>query len=186
VIVNRHFKSPVASFSGPRFGSSWQSAEEGRDDTNYPDEREDEHLGMETQFAEEKGELLFELREKTTTVTIKDFTPAGVRSEYNLQGQVKGKFEAMHLETVTVLGKPDGTFEFEVKGINATNDGDTVLITNHGKGWQDTPATAKFQSEDTYQTNSRKLAWLNSMKTQSEGTYNFVTGELEAKTYSKK
>src|SRR6266705_1413350 len=49
------------------------------------------HLGMETQYAEAKGELLFELKEKTTTVTIKDFTPAGVRSEYNLQGQVKGK-----------------------------------------------------------------------------------------------
>jgi len=141
---------------------------------------------METQYAEAKGELILELREKTTTVTIKDFTPAGVRSEYNLQGQVKGKYEAMHLETVIVLGKSDGTFEFEVKGVDATTDGDTVLITSHGTGWQDTPAIAKFQSQDSYQTSSRKLAWLNSTKTQGEGTYNFVTGELEAKFYSKR
>ncbi len=141
---------------------------------------------MEAQYAEAKGELLFELREKTTTVTIKDFTPAGVRSEYNLQGQVKGKYEAMHLETVTVLGKPDGTFEFEVKGMDATNDGDTILITSRGTGWQDTSKTAKFKSQDSYQTNSGKLAWLNSTKSLGEGTYNFVTGELEAKFYAKR
>ncbi len=177
--------SSSPSFPGG-FGSCWQSAEEGRDDTSTQTKGRVNHLEMETQYAEAKGELLFELREKTTTVTIKDFTPAGVRSEYNLQGQVKGKYEAMHLETVTVLGKPDGTFEFEVKGMDATIDGDTVLITSHGTGWQDASTTAKFKSQDSYQTNSRKLAWLNSTKSQTEGTYNFATGELEAKIYSKK
>ncbi len=141
---------------------------------------------MEMQYAKAKGELLFELKAKTTTITIKDFTPAGVRTEYNLQGEVKGKFEAMHIETVTVLGKPDGTFEFEVKAINATNEGDTVLVTTRGKGWQENPTTARFQTEDSYQTTSAKLAWLNSTKSQSEGTYNFPTGELEAKIYMKK
>lgn len=141
---------------------------------------------METQYVEAKGELLFELKAKTTTITVKDFTPAGIRTEYNLQGEVKGRFDAMHIETATVLGKPDGTFEFEVKSINATNDGDTVLITSKGKGRQETPTTARFQTEDSIQTNSAKLAWLNSTKTQGEGTYHFPTGELVAKFYAKK
>ena len=69
--VNRHFKSYVvlALFSG-RFGSCWQSAEEGRDDTSTQTKGRVNHLEMETQYAEAKGELLFELKEKTTTVTI--------------------------------------------------------------------------------------------------------------------
>ncbi len=135
---------------------------------------------------ETKGELLFEVKLKTTTITVKDFTPAGVRTEYNLQGEVKGRYDAMHIETATVLGKPDGTYEFEDKAIQATNDGQTILITGKGRGRQETPTTASFQSENSYRTDSAKLAWLNSTKTHAEGTYNFTTGELEAKLYAKK
>ena len=66
---------------------------------------------MEAQYAEAKEELLGEVKEKTTTITVKDFTPAGVRAEYNQQGEVKGRYNAIHIETVTVLFKPDGTAE---------------------------------------------------------------------------
>ncbi len=70
---------------------------------------------METQYVEQKGELLLEYKGKTTTLTVRDFTPAGARIEINEQGEMKGRYNANHLETVTVLIKPDGTSEWEAK-----------------------------------------------------------------------
>ena len=141
---------------------------------------------LETQYVEAKGELLFELKAKTTTVTVKEFTPAGVRTETNLQGEMRGKFNAIHLETVIALAKPDGTVEYEVHGISTTQDGDTVLNTSKGRGRLENPTMGRYEGEDTFQTFSNKLAWLNSTKAQHEATYNFVTGELLVKSHAKK
>jgi len=69
-------------------------------------------------------EFLGELSEKTTSVTIKEFTPDGVLISYNLQGTQKGQYDATHMETVDALFKPDGTYEFEARGIDQTDDGD--------------------------------------------------------------
>src|SRR2546425_13085114 len=102
---------------------------------------------MEAQYAEAKEELLGEVNEKTTTITVKDFTPAGVRAEYNQQGEVKGRYNAMHIETVTVLFKPDGTAEYEGRGIDSTSD--TILTTAKGKGKGETPTTMSFEAETT-------------------------------------
>ncbi len=44
---------------------------------------------MEAQYVEAKGELLTEVRLKTTTVTVRDFTPSGARIDYNIQGEVR-------------------------------------------------------------------------------------------------
>ena len=65
-------------------------------------------------------EFLGELSEKTTSVTIKEFTPDGVLISYNLQGTQKGQYDATHMETVDALFKPDGTYEFEARGIDQT------------------------------------------------------------------
>src|SRR6266566_1660927 len=72
-------------------------------------------------------EFLGELAEKTTSVTIKEFTPEGVLISYNLQGHVKGQYEAAHMETVDAMFKPDGTYEFEARGIDQTNDGERAV-----------------------------------------------------------
>ncbi|HZY94109.1 MAG TPA: hypothetical protein VFE98_04510 [Candidatus Bathyarchaeia archaeon] len=140
---------------------------------------------MEAQYAEVKGELIGELREKTTTITIKDFTPSGVRAEYNQQGEVHGKIDSRHLETVSALFKPDGTVEYEGKGIDTTSDGEFFLVTSKGKGRQETPTTIRFEGESTYQTASAKLAWLNNTKGKHEGTYNNTTGEASIRLYGK-
>src|SRR5690348_4836018 len=48
-------------------------------------------------------EFLGELSEKTTSVTIREFRPDGVLISYNLQGTVKGEYDASHIESVDAL-----------------------------------------------------------------------------------
>jgi hypothetical protein len=131
-------------------------------------------------------EFLAELAEKTTSVTIKEFTPEGVRLSYNMQGTVRGQYDAAHNETVDVLLKPDGTSDFEVRGIDQTAEGDVVLITARGTGRQVSPTSGLAEGELTFQTASAKLAWLNSAKGRFEGTFNTLTGEFIAKAFARK
>jgi len=111
-----------------------------------------------------KGELIVELKSKNTTTTIKDFTPAGVRLEFNAEGEVKGSFNAAHMETVSVLAKSDGTNEWEAKVIEMTKDGDMVIAMSKGTGRQESPTVGRFEGDVTFQTSSKKLAWLNTTK----------------------
>ncbi len=140
---------------------------------------------METQL-EEKGELLIELRLKTTTTTVKDFTPSGVRLEQNIQGEAKGKYNANHVETVNVLWKPNGTSESESKGIEITRDGDAIFITTKGIGRSSGPTTVTGEGEVNFQTPSQKLAWLNSTKGRFQATIDLITGEIKGRVYAKK
>ena len=140
---------------------------------------------METTVLKEKGELLFELKAKTTTITVKEFTREGVRADYNFEGEVTGRYNAINRATVSGLVKTDGTFEFEGRGVNMTREGDTVLVTFKGHGRNETPPVGRFESEESYMTSSSRLAWLNDTKTHSEGSYNFLTGESSSKAYKK-
>ncbi len=141
---------------------------------------------METKYVEAKGELLTEVRLKITTVTVRDFTPSGARIDYNIQGEVKGKYNANHMETVNILAKPDGTSEGESKGIQLTPDGDTIFITTKGRGRNSGRNTVTVETEVNFQTPSAKLAWLNSTKGRFEGTADLITGEIKGKVYAKK
>jgi hypothetical protein len=140
---------------------------------------------METQYAEAKEELLGELKGKTTSITVKDFTPTGARLEYNFQGEIKGRINGRAISTVTVLFKPDGTSEYETRAIYASSEGDTILVTSNGHSRRENPTTSRLEGKDTYQTLSKRLAWLNDTKGRQEGTYNPVTGEGLLKLYGK-
>src|SRR3972149_1134479 len=123
-------------------------------------------------------EFVGELAEKTTSVTIREFTPEGVRISYNLQGKMKGQYEAAHMETVDAMFKPDGTYEFEARGLDQTDDGDMIPIRAKGTGKQVSPTAIQAEGEATFQTMSKTLEWLNSAKGRFEGTYNTSTGAL--------
>jgi hypothetical protein len=131
-------------------------------------------------------EFLVELSEKTTSVTIQEFTPDGVRISYNLQGTVKGRYDANHLETVDVLFKPDGTYEFVSRGLDQTDAGDVVILSGKGTGRQVSPTSIQAEGEATAMTQSSKLAFLNGAKVRFEGTYNVPTGEFTAKVFTLK
>ena len=140
---------------------------------------------MEAQYAETKEELLGELKGKTTSVAVKDFTPTGVRLEYHLQGEIKGRINARAIMTVTVLSKLDGTSEYETRSIYSTNEGDAVLVTSKGRSSLENPTTSRLEGTDTYRTPSKKLAWLNGTMARHEGTYNPVAGEGSIKIFGK-
>jgi hypothetical protein len=131
-------------------------------------------------------EFLVELNEKTTSVTIQEFTPDGVRISYNLQGTVKGQYDATHMETVDALFKADGTYEFVARALETTDDGDMVILNAKGTGRQVSPTSVHAEGESTSQTQSTKLAFLNGAKTRFEGTYNVPTGEFTAKIFALK
>src|SRR5881296_2270071 len=131
-------------------------------------------------------EFLGELSEKTTSVTIKEFTPDGVLISYNLQGTQKGQYDATHMETVDALFKPDGTYDFEARGIDQTDEGDMLIIKAKGTGRTISPTSVHAQGEAVYQTLSEKLKWLNTAKGRFEGTYNTSTGEFIAKVFALK
>src|SRR5256884_9818239 len=102
-------------------------------------------------------EFLGELSEKTTSVTIKEFTPDGVLISYNLQGTQKGQYDATHMETVDALFKPDGTYDFEARGIDQTDEGDMLIIKAKGTGRTISPTSVHAQGEAVYQPHPEQL-----------------------------
>ena len=141
---------------------------------------------MESQHADANEELLLELKSKNTTRSIKDFSPEGIRLESNLEGDAKGVYNATFYATITMLVKPDRTIDYEVRQIHTTSDGDTVLVYYKGKSIIESPTHNKFVGETTFQTSSKKLAWLNGMKARHEGEYNPVAGENDFRVYGKR
>ncbi len=131
-------------------------------------------------------EFLGELAEKTTSVTIREITPDGVRISYNLQGKLRGQYEADHMETVDALFKTDGTYEFESRGLDATTEGELIIIQGKGTGRQVSPTSVQAEGEATFMTQSKNLGWLNSAKARFEGTYTTTTGEFIAKVFARK
>jgi hypothetical protein len=140
---------------------------------------------LESQHAEAKEELLLELKAKNTTRTVKDFSPEGIRLEDNLEGESKGVYNASFYGTINLLAKPDGTIDYEVRQIDTTSDGDTVLLYFKGKSIIESPTHNKFVGENTFQTSSKKLAWLNGIKARHEGEYNPVAGENNFRVYGR-
>ena len=131
-------------------------------------------------------EFLGELAEKTTSVTIREITPDGVRISYNLQGKLRGQYEADHMETVDALFKTDGTYEFESRGLDATTEGELIIIQGKGTGRQVSPTSIHAEGEAKFMTQSKNLGWLNSAKARFEGTYTTTTGEFIAKVFAQK
>src|SRR5690349_20426961 len=112
-------------------------------------------------MAEANEELLLESKRKNTTRTIKDFSPAGIRLENNLEGESKGVYNATFYATINLLAKPDRTIDYELRQIDTTSDSETILLYYKGKSFIDSPTHNHFAGETTFQTSSKKLAWLN-------------------------
>ena len=141
---------------------------------------------MESQSSEGKEELLLEIKARNTTRTIKAFSPAGIRIENNLEGEAKGIYNATYYATIDALVKPDGTIEHETRQIHTTDEGETVLVDFTGTSIRESPTHNRFVGENTFQTASKKLAWLNGIKSRHEGEYNPVTGEQNLRVYGKR
>jgi hypothetical protein len=137
-------------------------------------------------MAQADEELLLESKGKNTTRTIKDFSPAGMRLENNLEGESTGLYNATFYATINLLAKPDRSIDYELRQIDTTSDSETVLLYYKGKSFIDSPTHNHFEGETTFQTSSKKLAWLNGIKARVEGEYDPVKGENIFRIYGKR
>lgn len=141
---------------------------------------------MQAQTAKAKGELLYEIKSKNSTTTIKDVGPNGIQLEMNDHGEVSGKLHGGHMATVNVNLKADGTNDWSVKSILNTKDGDMVVVWGGGKGRMAGPQTGTWEGELHFQTQSPRLSYLNNTTGWVEGQGNMATQESTAKVYTKK
>jgi hypothetical protein len=129
-------------------------------------------------------DLLFEGKENTSSVNIKEFTPEGVRLDITVTGKISGKITGQIISTHNILMKPGGTSDLELKSIIFSN-GEPIFVMGKatGKIIDPTPI-GKIEGNLTFQTSSQKLAYLNTTKGWSEATYNMATGEYTFKIYA--
>ena len=128
-------------------------------------------------------ELLFEGKENTTSVNIREFSPKGASLDITLSGKISGKIEGLILSTHSILMKPDRTSDVEIKAI-IFSDGEPIFVSGKdtGKVIDPTPI-GKIERNLTFQTPSQRLSYLNSTKGWSEAIYNIATGEYTFKVY---
>ena len=138
---------------------------------------------MQAQVEKAKGELIGEFRNRIVTTTVKEVSPDGVRLEVNIEGEIKGKLNAISIDTTNVLFKTDGTYEYETKSVATTMEGDTVVLWGNGTGRSTSPMTASFEGEVHYMTQSPGLAWLNNTSARTEGTVDRMSREIQGKAY---
>lgn len=132
-----------------------------------------------------KGELIAEVKGKSTSWTIKEVSKNGVVMETNDVGEITGKYQASFLETSTVHMKPDGTMTWESRGMQSSGP-DMIVTTGKGTAHNPNPSTTTWEGEITFMTQSPKLAWLNNTKGWQEGSANRTEGTFTTRIYAKK
>ena len=131
-------------------------------------------------------ELLYEGKENTSSVNIKEFSPEGARLDITVVGKVSGKVTGFIMTTHNALMKPDGTGNADVRSIIFSN-GEPIFVWGKATSKMVDPTPIeKIEENLTFQTPSQKLAYLNTTKGRSEGLYNFGTGEYSFKVYAVK
>ena len=132
---------------------------------------------------EQELELLFEGKENTSSVRIKEFSPEGAKIEINLRGKISGKVEGLILSTHEILMKPDRTSEVGIRSI-IFSKGEPIFVwgKDTGKIVDPTP-TGNIEGKLTFQTPSQRLAYLNTTKGYTEAVYNIQTGEYTFQVY---
>ena len=131
-------------------------------------------------------ELLFEIKENTTSVNIKEFSPAGAKLDITIAGKVSGKITGLIMTTHNMLMKTDNTGEADVKSI-IFSDGEAIMVMGKATGKIVDPAPIeKIEENLTFMTASKKFAYLNTTKGWADASYNIAKGEYTAKVYALK
>jgi hypothetical protein len=131
-------------------------------------------------------ELLFEGKENTSSVNIKEFGQNGAKLDITLAGKVSGKVAGLIMTTHNMLMKPDGTGEADLRSIIFSN-GESIMVMGKATGKMVDPAPIeKLEENLTFMTMSKKLGYLNTTKGWADATYNIATGEYSFKVYAVK
>ena len=131
-------------------------------------------------------ELLFEGKEKTMAINLKEFSQEGAKLDIMVAGTVSGKLTGMIMTTHNALMKPDGTGSADVKSMIFSN-GESIMVMGKANGRMVDPAPIeKIEENLTFMTMSKNLAYLNTTKGWADATFNMATGEYSFKVYAVK
>jgi hypothetical protein len=131
-------------------------------------------------------ELLFEGKENTSSVNIKEFGQNGAKLDITLAGKVSGKVAGLIMTTHNMLMKPDGTGEADLRSIIFSN-GESIMVWGKASGKMVDPTPIeKLEENLTFMTSSKQLAYLNTTKGWADASYNIATGEYSFKVYAVK
>ncbi len=131
-------------------------------------------------------ELLFEGKENTTAINLKEFSPEGAKLDIMVAGQVTGKVTGMIMTTHDALMKPDGTGNADVRSMIFSN-GEAIMVMGKANGKMVDPTPIeKIEENLTFMTTSKRLAYLNTTKGWADASYNLATGEYTFKVYALK
>jgi hypothetical protein len=132
----------------------------------------------------EKREPIAEIKEKIDAIIIRDFNQDGAMMQYNSSGEVKGRYHAIHMETSEVTFKMDGTMDWQVRAVEATKEGDNIMITGNGTGMLESDGfTGNIRGEIVYMTNSLRMGWINNLRADVDGKVDMRDKEISMKIY---
>jgi hypothetical protein len=132
----------------------------------------------------EKREPIAEIKEKIDAFIIKEFNQNGAELQYNSSGDVKGRYHGIHMETSDVNFKMDGTMDWQVRAMEATKEGDTIMITGNGTGVMDADGhKGNFKGQIVYLSNSSRLSWINNLRADVEGEVDMKDKDISMKVY---
>jgi hypothetical protein len=131
----------------------------------------------------EKREPIAEIKKKIDAIIIKDFNQDGASMQYNSTGEVKGRYHAIHAETVDINMKPDGTMDWQVKATETTKEGDNVMLSGNGTGLLEPGMTGTIKGQVVSMTNSARLSWVNNLRFDVDGKFDQKNKEIEMKLY---
>ena len=131
-------------------------------------------------------ELLFEGKENTNAINLREFSPEGAKLDIMAAGKVSGKVTGGIMETHNVLLKPDGTGSADVRSMIFSN-GEAIMVMGKANGKIVDPAPIyKIEENLTFMTASKNFAYLNTTKGWADGSFNLATGEYSFKVYAAK
>lgn len=131
-------------------------------------------------------ELLFEGKENTTAINLKEFSPEGAKLDIMVAGKVSGKVTGIIMTTHNAIMKPDGTGSADVRSMIFSN-GESIMVMGKANGKMVDPTPIeKIEENLTFMTASKKLAYLNTTKGWADASYNLATGEYTFKVYAVK
>jgi hypothetical protein len=135
----------------------------------------------------EEGALFGESKLKIVTTTVKEMSPHGLRLEVNQQGQFAGgMYNAREISTLNLLLKMDGTYDWEIKIVQTTPEGDILVGSGLGIGGVTSSGKLWAKGESLLMTQSQRLSSLNMTKLRLQATADMQTGEVVRKEYAKK
>jgi hypothetical protein len=132
----------------------------------------------------EKREPIAEIKEKIDATIVKEFNQNGAMLQYNSSGDVKGRYHGIHMETSDVTFKTDGTMDWQVRAIEATKEGDNIMITGNGTGMMEADGhKGTLKGQIVYMSNSSRLPWINNLHADVDGEFDLKDKDISLKIY---